>query len=122
MADVGRPKKFKSAEELQKAINEYFDMCDAEGRPYTVSGLAYALDTNRQTLINYGEDYEFIDTIKRAKAKIEAFNEAMLYSKDVPTAGVIFNLKNNYDWKEKQEIEADVKNDVTINIELADEE
>lgn len=122
MAEVGRPKKFKSAEELQKAIDKYFAECELVGDPYTVSGLAYALDTNRQTLVNYGEDEEFFDTIKRAKAKIEAFNEKMLYSKDVPTAGVIFNLKNNYDWKEKQEIEADVKNDVTINIELADEE
>lgn len=119
---MGRPRKFETVEEMQEAVDRYFKECEEDKVPFTVSGLAYALDTNRQTLLNYSENEEFFDTIKRAKAKIEAFNEALLYSKDVPTAGVIFNLKNNYDWKEKQEIEADVKNDVTINIELIDEE
>lgn len=81
--------------------------------PYTVTGLALALDTNRQTLINYesGEyhtkeiDKEtrqgFIDAIKRAKVKIENYNEVMLYTPS-PT-GTIFNLKNNFGWKDKTE-------------------
>jgi hypothetical protein len=106
--ETGRPLKFNSAEEMQTAINQYFAKCDAEDRPYTVSGLAVALDTNRQTLINYEDKDEFFDTIKKAKAKIEAYNEEMLYNKNIPTTGVIFNLKNNYGWKDKQEIEADL--------------
>lgn len=118
---VGRPKKFNSVEEMEQAIEEYFDYCDENNKPYTISGLAYALDTNRQTLLDYQEQDKFSDTIKRAKARIERFNEELLFSKDVPTVGVIFNLKNNYNWKDKQEIEADVNNDVTINIELSDE-
>ena len=119
--ETGRPLKFNSAVEMQTAINEYFAKCDAEDRPYTVSGLAVALDTNRQTLINYEGKDEFVDTIKNAKAKIEAYNEEMLYNKNIPTVGVIFNLKNNYGWKDKQEIEAEVNSDVTINIELSDD-
>ena len=118
---AGRPKKFTNVEEMEKAIEEYFDYCDENNKPYTISGLAYALDTNRQTLLDYQEQDEFSDTIKRAKARIERFNEELLFSKDVPTVGVIFNLKNNYNWKDKQEIEADVNNDVTINIELSDD-
>lgn len=118
---AGRPKKFNSVEELEQAIEEYFNYCDDYNKPYTISGLAYALDTNRQTLLDYQEQDEFSDTIKRAKARIERFNEELLFSKDVPTVGVIFNLKNNYNWKDKQEIEADVNNDVTINIELSDD-
>ena len=121
MADTGRPMKYKSVKAMQSDIDDYFKECDESGRPYTVSGLAYALGTNRQTLLNYEEKEEFFDTIKRAKAKIELFNEELLYNKDVSTTGVIFNLKNNYGWKDKQEIEADVKNDVTINIELSDD-
>ena len=117
----GRPLKYESVEMMQKDIDKYFAECDEKQKPYTVSGLAYALGTNRQTLINYEEKEEFVDTIKSAKAKIELFNEEMLYSKDVSTTGVIFNLKNNYGWKDKQEIEADVKSDVTINIDLVDE-
>lgn len=118
----GRPLKYKSVEEMEAAIENYFLECEEKGKPLTVSGLAYALGTNRQTLINYEEKDAFVDTIKKAKAKIELFNEEMLYNKDVSTTGVIFNLKNNYGWKDKQEIEADVKSDVTINIELSDDE
>ena len=117
---VGRPNKFKSVEEMQIAIDNYFKECDEKERPYTISGLAYALDTNRQTLLDYQEKDDFSDTIKKAKAKIEQFVEERLFVGN-NTAGVIFNLKNNYNWKDKQEIEADVKNDVTINIELSDE-
>lgn len=122
MSNSGRPLKYKNAKLLQDDIEKYFAKCDEQSKPYTVSGLAYALGTNRQTLINYGEKEDFIDTIKAAKAKIEAYNEELLYSKDVPTVGVIFNLKNNYNWKDKQEIEADINSDVTISIELSDDE
>lgn len=118
---VGRPKKFKTVEELEQAIEEYFDYCDENNKPYTISGLAYALDTTRRTLLDYQEQDEYSHTIKKAKAKIERFNEELLFSKDVPTVGVIFNLKNNYDWKDKQEIEADVNSDVNISIELSDD-
>ena len=106
---TGRPLKYTSKEVMQRDIDNYFDECNKKGKPYTVSGLAYALHTNRQTLINYEAKEEFFDTIKRAKEKIEAYNEEMLYRKDVPTTGVIFNLKNNYGWKDAQEITADVK-------------
>ena len=117
----GRPLKYNSAEDMQRDIEKYFAECDEKNKPYTVSGLAYALGTNRQTLINYEDKREFVDTIKSAKAKIELFNEEMLYSKDVSTTGVIFNLKNNYGWKDKQEIEAEVNSEVTINIDLIDD-
>ena len=117
----GRPMKYTSVEDMQRDIDNYFTECDEQNKPYTVSGLAYALGTNRQTLINYEEKSAFFDTIKKAKAKIERFNEEMLYSKDVSTTGVIFNLKNNYNWKDKQEIEAEVNSDVKIKIDLIDD-
>lgn len=69
--------------------------------PYTVTGLALALDTSRETLINYEEKEEFFDTIKRAKEKIQNYLELNLNSPS-PT-GTIFNLKNNYGWKDKTE-------------------
>jgi hypothetical protein len=118
---VGRPKKYNSVEEMQQLINDYFNYCDENKKPYTVSGLANALDLTRQSLLNYEENDEFFDTIKRAKSKIEQFAEECLFVGS-NTAGVIFNLKNNYNWKDKQEIEADINSDVNINIELSDEE
>jgi len=101
---VGRPLKFKTPEELDLKIQEYFDKCDKDKRPYTMSGLALALDTSRQTLIDYSERDQFVDSIKKAKGKCEAFAEEGLF-RNTQVAGIIFNLKNNYsNWKDRQEI------------------
>lgn len=101
----GRPLKFKSVKELQKKIDEYFAMCDEKGKPYTVSGLAYYLDTSRRTLLDYEEkNDEFSHTIKRAKQRIEAFVEESLWTPKIAN-GVAFNLKNNFGWKDKTEQE-----------------
>ena len=74
-------------------------------RPFTVSGLADALDMSRQSLLNYSEKEEFFDTIKRAKRKCEVYAEERLYDKNGAN-GAKFSLANNFEgWKEKQEIE-----------------
>lgn len=101
---VGRPLKFETVEELEKKIEDYFRHCEQNELPYTVSRLAYELGCSRQTLLTYGEKDEFLDTIKKAKAKIEFYNEEQLYI-NPRTAGVIFNLKNNFGWKDKQEVD-----------------
>lgn len=104
----GRPPKWTTPEELQKDIDKYFEECEKTGEPLTITGLAIALDTYRQTLMNYEEKDEFFDTIKKAKQRIENFAEKKLYDKDVPTTGVIFNLKNNYGWVDRQEVDSKV--------------
>ena len=100
---VGRPLKYKSAAEMQKVIDRYFDTCDKEGRPYTVTGLAMELDLDRKALINYAEKDEFSNTIKKAKRRVERYIEEHMYSANV--TGLIFNLKNNFGWVDRQEIE-----------------
>ena len=100
---VGRPLKYKSAAEMQKVIDRYFDTCDKEGRPYTVTGLAMELDLDRRSLVNYSERDEFFLTIKKAKARVERYIEEHMYSANV--TGLIFNLKNNFGWVDRQEIE-----------------
>lgn len=126
----GRPPKFNSVEELQARIDQYFSSCwtqkiDAFGnpmflrdkkgektnkkimvqfKPYTISGLAFTLEMVRQSLINYEKKDGFLDTIKRAKQRCEAYAEEQLFvGKNV--VGAIFNLKNNYGWKDKTETE-----------------
>lgn len=87
-------------------------------RPYTITGLAIALGTNRSTLINYEDKEEYFDTIKNAKEKIHNFTEERLY--DAHPAAVIFNLKNNYGWKDKTEVEQENTGELTIKIEKFD--
>lgn len=140
----GRPPFYKTAKEIQKKIDAYFEDCkgkplvDDEGavmrdkygmpifidvRPPTITGLALALGfTSRQALLNYQAKEEFVDTIMRAKAKVECYAEERLFDKDGAN-GAKFSLANNFDgWKEKKEIEADVSSTVKINIELCDDD
>lgn len=98
----GRPPKYKTKEEIQVLIDNYFKQCDLNNEPYTVTGLALSLDMSRQDLINYSKKDEFVDTIKKAKMRVENYLEKRLI-KDSSCTGIIFNLKNNYGWRDKQE-------------------
>ena len=81
-------------------------------KPYTITGLAVALDTSRQTLLNYEIRPEFFDTIKRAKQRIEYFAEESLFDRDRPTKGVIFSLSNNSEgWADRMETKVTVEKD-----------
>src|SRR5574344_655238 len=101
----GRPKKYSELELFQKKTDEYFKMCDEKEKPYTITGLCLYLDICRDTLIEYEKREGFIDTIKRAKNKVENYvEENSLMGKLNPTVS-IFNLKNNFGWKDKTEIE-----------------
>jgi hypothetical protein len=116
----GRPLKYADISKLQQDIDNYFNKCD-EGEslevydkktesvktikkriPYTITGLALALDTSRETLREYQERPEFVDTIKRAKERCENYAELRLMSGDMHPTGPIFALKN-YGWVDKQE-------------------
>lgn len=130
MPRVGRPPKYKNVKELELLIEAYFRSCweqkidmfgnpiflkDKSGKktdspvmvqkePYTVTGLARAIGMSRQLLIDYEKKDQFLDTIKRAKQMCEEYAERSLYVGKNPT-GAIFNLKNNWKWKDKTETE-----------------
>lgn len=78
-------------------------------KEYSITGLANYLHTSRATLVDYEERDEFFNTIKAAKDKIEEFWEHMLIGPNV--TGVIFNLKNNYGWRDQQNIDHTTKGD-----------
>ena len=113
----GRPLAFETVEELDTKISDYFEtnayMGDGDDRHFapTMAGLARHLDIDRKTLTNYANKEAYFPTIKRARARVEEFLEQRLYGNTV--TGVIFNLKNNFDWKDKQEIEQKVEIDDT---------
>ena len=62
---AGRPLKYKSVDELEKAIDQYYTDCQKQMRPYTMSGLAVALGIDRKTLLNYSKKDDFFPTIKK---------------------------------------------------------
>ena len=102
---LGRPPLYKEAAEMETKIEAYFIACDSAKRPYTITGLARALGLNsRQALLNYEGKPAFLDTVKKAKLRCQEYSEECLYT-NRQVAGVIFNLKNNYGWVDKQEVE-----------------
>lgn len=114
----GRPNKFTSVEFLQMQIDAYFDKCNAEKRPFTVTGLALFLDTSRETITDYEKKDEFSDTIKRAKNRILQQKEEMLCKTAGQVAGVIFDLKNNYPQHYKDKIEQEITGNQNINVTI----
>lgn len=126
MANVGgKPPKYKSKEEIQEKIEQYFEDCkgeplrDADGNPMldkwqnpimvgqkppTITGLALALGfASRQALLNYQGKKEFNDTIMRAKSRVEEYAESRLFDRD-GSNGAQFSLRNNFKgWNETEE-------------------
>lgn len=126
----GRPLKFTNPDELEAKIEEYYKWTKENKKHISITGLAWYLGTNRQTLLNYENSLEdgtyssvdddvkvrFIDTIKRAKARIEMEYEETLYNKNSAVGG-IFVLKNNYGYVDKQEV---VQKNENIEVKLED--
>ena len=105
--DVARPKLYSSVEDMKKIIDKYFEMCDEKEKPYTMSGLAYALDMDRRSLLNYSKDEQFFPTIKKAREKVEQQLEENALMGKANSTFTIFNLKNNYGWRDTVEVKND---------------
>lgn len=112
----GRPRIWDTPEEIQEQINKYF----SENKEHpTITGLSYFLGFNsRQSFYNYEQIPEFLDTIKRARLRVECFYEIMLL-KSSSSAGVIFALKN-LGWSDKQEIDHTTKGEAINKLNLSD--
>lgn len=118
----GRPEKFSDEKALKEAVEDYFEnhayIEQGGDRVYapTVTGLAYHLGICRDTLNRYSKDDRFSDTLKKAKQRVGIALEQRLFGNNV--TGVIFNLKNNFGWKDKseQEITSDNRHEHTHTV------
>ena len=114
---AGRPPLYKNKKQMQDIIASYFlsvtyedpDTGKKTCRP-TMAGLARSLGMCRQSLLNYSEKDEFLDTIKEARLRVEEALEDRLF--DPSPTGVIFNLKNNFGWKDVQD--RNISADLTV--------
>lgn len=107
--------KFQSPEALQAQVDAYFAERLASDKPISITGLALALDTTRETLCNYGERDEFTDTVRRAKMFVEQFYEERLPFANA--TGPIFALKN-FGWKDSQDMNLGGQKDNPVEANL----
>ena len=109
---VGRPLKYPTPELLQNKVTEYFE---TEEDVLTVTGLVLHLDLTYEGFAEYGRRDGFSAIVKKAKMRIEDHvNKAALKGGYIASVA-IFNLKNNFGWKDKIEQEI---TQTTLNIDM----
>lgn len=128
---MGRPKKYTD-KTFEEAVEQYFKsisgmrqarnglgqpILNDEGEPImvrvyavppTISGLCLFLGIDRSTWQNYGDaenEPKKAKVVMAARARIEAYLEEQLLTREKSVQGIIFNLQNNYGWKNKTEVE-----------------
>ena len=132
---VGRPLKYTDPKDMQVLIDLYFEHCrinrdvldghtafDVRKRNSlvtdnefpTVSGLAIVLGMDRTSINNYKNRDKFFNTIKEARQRIEGGLEQRLFHNNA--TGTIFNLKNNFSWNDKSEV------DMTTTIKIGEKD
>jgi len=125
----GRPPKYETVESMAVRIDRYFNSIsydedvvndggdpalDRDGEqivkivyvsPPSILGMCLFLEIDRDTLNEvYYKKEQFVGTIKRAKSKVEQYLADSL-NRTTQVAGIIFNLKNNFGWKDVQIVE-----------------
>lgn len=118
MAKVGRPPKYETAEDLQVAIEDYFEngvnkrqIKVRNGKDYevveipvpTITGLVLHCGfADRASFYDLEKQDKFSHTIKKARTFIEKEYEEILQT--TGNTGAIFALKN-FGWKDRHEID-----------------
>jgi len=125
----GRPRKYADPKTMSDRIDKYFNsisyqekakddagelLYDSDGEliyrtvfvsPPSVIGMCLFLGIDKDTLRTvYLSKEDFQASIKRAKSRIEQYLADSL-NRTTQVAGIIFNLKNNFGWKDVQTIE-----------------
>lgn len=106
----GRPPEYdykdpKEVERFKDTVDKYFIDAEQRGKKFTLSSLAYFLGFDRVTLFKYESYPQFVNTIMRAKARIECQrSEDLVDPENRNVNGMKFDLQNNHKWRESQDI------------------
>jgi len=105
MAVTGRPRLYQDHESFAAKVEDYFAFCEDNGKMPTLSGLCYFMGFHDKesfgTYADYGDD--FSRTVKSTRLRMEDDRNQRLAN--AACTGVIFDLKNNWGWKDKTESE-----------------
>lgn len=113
----GRPALFRTPEELEVKVAEYFESLKETKRPPTITGLVLYLGfESRQSFYDYQAKEDFSYAIKKARTRIENEYEVNLSGRN-PT-GSIFALKN-MGWADKTEVDHTTKGESIQTIDYS---
>ena len=138
MEKKGRKLVFATPEELEQAVEKYFEslmmpvthkgepLLKEDGTPYlywgkpaTMTGLARAIGLkSRQAVINYEKRSKgFRKVVEDARMRVEEYCETRLFDKD-GCGGAKFNLINNFGWNDKKEVDLGANEGFRINVRV----
>lgn len=111
----GNIRRYQTPEEMLSVADQYFQQVEQLGKPATMAGLALALGfRSRGAMLTYRDDAAFSDLVAYLKLKMEQNIEERLISPDCKNVvGLIFAMKNNYGYADKQEVTMDSR---TVNL------
>lgn len=124
-----RPEKY-SPEELIDKAQKYFDKLDDKAnyidkwiawkfpRPKTLSWLCLWLWVAKDYLSEKVKDERFSEAVKRIRLVVENNIEEWILLWIYNANSWMFNLKNNFDWKDKSEVDNNVKISKIDNINI----
>jgi hypothetical protein len=128
----GRPRKIESPEQMFDAFRAYMDECESytvaqlsnkgevvnvsQPRIPTLGKFCQYLDIDRDTWSLYKTRPEFLGTIKKIEEAILAEKHDALLQGRGYGAGIMFDLKCNEGWRDKQVIEHEGEVHVTMNL------
>ena len=129
---MARPRKIEQWEDLELAFTEYITACDSATKDVlnnkggltsvpcpiipTLGDFCYRLGITTETLRVWEERDGFSATVKNIKETILSRKEFHLLQGNGNTTGLIFDLKCNHGWKDKQTIEHEGEIIVTMNL------
>ena len=102
---VGRPRLYQDAKEFADATDAYFEQAKLDGKLPTKAGLCLHLGFVDKESFNHYDTYgeEFSRTVKKANMRIEDDRHQRLANP--ACTGIIFDLKANHGWQDKQTLE-----------------
>lgn len=111
---AGQPRVFPTPVDMDIAITKYMEFCVKEDRVPFMKGFCLRLGKCSDLLEFYKEQKEYSRSIKRLKDYCEQhLAENALNNKINPTMS-IFLLKNNHNMRDRQDIEQNIKAEVSV--------
>ena len=109
---MARPRHYDDPAEFDAKVDQYVLEAREAGDPLTMTGLAIALGfVDKSSIYQYQENPKFLHSVKRARQLVQHSTEMWAIRERSP--GAIFSLKHNYGWRDKHEIDHNVKSNPT---------
>ena len=102
---TGRPRLYPDPKAFADATEAYFDKVAVDGKLPTLSGLCLHLGFYDKESFSHYDTYgdDFSRTVKKARMRIEDDRHQRLANP--ACTGIIFDLKANHGWQDKQTLE-----------------